>query len=50
MFRQDRGLSSVFYKLGLIQKKVANFRKLPGYINPADILPPVAWYDTHAAR
>jgi len=50
MFRQGRGIFSIFHALGRIQAKVARFRKISGYVNPVDILPPAAWYDTHAAR
>jgi FkbM family methyltransferase len=45
-----RGRSSIFRLLGRIQAKVARHKKGSGYLSPADILPPVAWYDTHAAR
>jgi FkbM family methyltransferase len=50
MFREGGGIFSIFYVLGKIQRKVARLRKFVGYVNPADILPPVAWYDTHAAQ
>jgi FkbM family methyltransferase len=45
-----RGRASIFRLLGRIQAKVAHLRKFSSYVNPADILPPPAWYDTHAAR
>jgi FkbM family methyltransferase len=45
-----RGRGSIFRLLGRIQAKAARLRKFSGYVNPADVLPPVAWYDTHAAR
>lgn len=48
MFRPSRG--SIFYILGRIQQMAYRLRKFTGYVNPADILPPAAWYDTHAAR
>ena len=44
------GRGSVFRLLAQIQAKLVKLRKGPGYLNPADILPPDAWYDTHAAR
>jgi FkbM family methyltransferase len=44
------GPGSIFRALGRLQAKAARLRKISGYVNPADILPPVAWYDTHAAR
>jgi FkbM family methyltransferase len=48
LFRPGRG--SIFYILGRIQQTAYRLRKFAGYVNPADILPPAAWYDTHAAR
>jgi FkbM family methyltransferase len=50
MFRRGRGTFSFFRALGRLQAMAARLRKNPGYLNPADILPPVSWYDTHAAR
>lgn len=44
------GRSSLFRALGRIQRTVAHLRGFTAYVNPADILPPAAWYDTHAAR
>lgn len=45
------GRRSIFRALGKIQAKVTKLKaKNSGYVNPAQILPPVAWYDTHAAR
>jgi FkbM family methyltransferase len=43
-------LGSIFELLGRTQARIAHFRGLRGYINPAEILPPPGWYDTHAAR
>lgn len=45
-----RGRSSIFRAIGQIQAKVAQLKGFSGYVNPANILPPAAWYDTHAAR
>jgi hypothetical protein len=50
MFWHGGGMFSIFHNLGRIQAKVARLRKFSGYGNPADIFPPVAWYDAHAAR
>jgi hypothetical protein len=50
MFSKRQGVFSIFRTLGRIQAKIARLRKFDGYVNPADILPPTAWYDTHAAR
>jgi FkbM family methyltransferase len=45
-----KGRFSIFRALGRIQATAARVRNFTGYINPANILPPPAWYDTHAAR
>jgi FkbM family methyltransferase len=50
MFRHGQGIFSIFNALGRIQGKIARLGKFASYINPANILPPAAWYDTHAAR
>ena len=50
MFYHKAGIFSIFHKLGRIQARIAHLKKLSGYVNPAEILPPVAWYDTHARR
>lgn len=44
------GRKSLFRVLGRIQAKTARVAKgYTSYVNPAEILPPAAWYDTHAA-
>jgi FkbM family methyltransferase len=50
MFKRGEGIISIFHTLGRIQAKISRIRKFAGYVNPADILPPVGWYDTHAGR
>jgi hypothetical protein len=40
---------SILWIVDRIQAKAARVRKIDGYINPADILPPASWYNTHAA-
>jgi hypothetical protein len=50
MFRKGGGIISIFRALGRIQATMVHLRRISGYVNPPDILPPVAWYDTHAAR
>jgi FkbM family methyltransferase len=41
---------SIFRAIGLLQAKVAHAKVThKSYVNPALILPPAAWYDTHAA-
>jgi FkbM family methyltransferase len=50
MFSQGRGIFSIFNTLGRIQGKVAQLRRFSAYVNPAAILPPASWYDTHAAQ
>ena len=49
-FSGGKGVFSLFHALGRIQAKIARLRGQSGYRNPADILPPAGWYDTHAAR
>ena len=48
LFRRGRG--SIFYLLAKMQQLVFRARRFKEYVNPADILPPAAWYDTHAAQ
>ncbi len=50
MFNHKAGIISIFHKLGRIQAKIAHLKQFSGYVNPAEILPSVAWYDTHASR
>lgn len=46
-----KGRYSILRALLRIQSKTARLKKkYSSYANPADILPPAAWYDTHAAR
>jgi FkbM family methyltransferase len=45
-----RGQYSIFRMVGEIQERIARLRNLTGYVSPAHLLPPAAWYDTHAAR
>lgn len=41
--------TDVFHLLGRIQGMIARLRGFGSYANPAHILPPAGWYDTHAA-
>lgn len=50
LFTQTRGILSIFNTVARIQGKAARLRNFSGYVNPATILPPAAWYDTHAAQ
>src|SRR5262249_33137823 len=50
MFSKGGGVVSIFHAFGRIQAAGARLRRISGYVNPAEILPPAAWYDTHAAR
>jgi FkbM family methyltransferase len=45
----QHGLYEIFHKLGRLQVMIARSKGFRGYINPAYILPPASWYDTHAA-
>jgi FkbM family methyltransferase len=45
-----RGRHSIFRMIWGIQAKAARLRNFASYVNPARLLPPAAWYDTHAAR
>jgi FkbM family methyltransferase len=50
LFRRHAGIFSVFYTFARLQRKIARLKNFSSYGNPADILPPAAWYDTHAGR
>jgi FkbM family methyltransferase len=50
MFRHGGGVFSIFRAVGRAQAMAAHLRNVSGYVNPANILPPVAFYDTHAAQ
>jgi hypothetical protein len=45
-----RGRYSIFRMIGGIQARAVRLRNFTIYANPAQLLPPAAWYDTHAAR
>lgn len=44
-----RSALSLFYVISKIQERIIHCR-VAAYVNPTTILPPYAWYDTHAGR
>lgn len=44
-----RGKFSLFRMLGMTQVAMARLKNFTAYTNPANMLPPTGWYDTHAA-
>jgi FkbM family methyltransferase len=44
------GRKSLFHTLAEIQKGLFRIKGVSHYDNPARMLPPVGWYDTHAAK
>ena len=44
------GRKSLFHVLGKLQERAFHFKGFKSYSSPENLLPPAAWYDTHAMR